>query len=386
LRVEHVNYLTMKLPDIPLYDLKSYVAEYEEEFLEVAADVIRSGNYVNGVRTETLKHELSSFLGGIGVHFVGSGTDALIIGMRSLGLKENSKVISVANAGGYAAIAGMQLGCKMIFCDIDPNTHLICIDSLRVLVDETIDAVVITHLYGNMVDTNEVHNICEKFGIKVIEDYAQSFGGIPSETVYSKRTKVYAFSFYPTKNLAALGDAGAIASHDVQIMDRAKKYSQYGWSQKYEIELPKGVNSRIDEIQAGFISINLSRVKINNQLRRNIITNYNEIFIGSNIKVVTRNSVRDTAHLCVIKIPNEVNRSALIRQAADFGISLSIHYPHLDHQQSGLAGYFEPTSLPVSEQENKNILTIPCFPFMTTNQISRVADFLLNSRLMMDKI
>jgi aminotransferase EvaB len=367
----------MNNPEIPVYDSKSQLSVYEDEYLDLAADVIKSGIYINGERTALLKAELSEFLGGMSVHLVASGTDALIIGMRSLGLDENSIVVTVANAGGYVSIAGMQIGCKMIFCDIDSTTHLISLESLREIVNENTQALVITHLYGNMVDMNEVYKICSEFEIKIIEDYAQAFGGNSLVPFEKTSTSLFTFSFYPTKNLAGIGDAGAIASHDTAIMEKVKKISQYGWTKKYEIDLPKGINSRMDEIQAGIISINLKRLAYFNQLRREIISGYKYLLSESEIKFVTKNSINDVAHLCIIKIPKEIDRNQLIYNANESGISFAIHYPRLDIDQPGLTGYFKPHSIPVSQRENKLILTIPLFPFMNKSQTSRVCDFLL---------
>ena len=368
----------MELSKIPLYDAKLQLSLLGEDYLELATDVIKSGVYINGERTELLKGELSEFLGGMSVHLVASGTDALIIGMRALGLDEDSTVLTVANAGGYASIAGMQIGCKMVFCDIDPITHLISLESLRKHISEKTHALVITHLYGNMVNMNEVYEVCSEFKIKIIEDYAQAFGGNSLVSYEKTKTDLFTFSFYPTKNLAAMGDAGAIASHNGEIIERVRRYSQYGWNNKYEIDSPKGINSRIDEIQAGIISINLKRLVHSNQLRREIISLYKNLMLESNIKFVTRDSINDVAHLCVIKLPEEIDRNQLIYNAHALGISLSIHYPRLDSEQPGLTGYFERPLIPVSESENKLILTLPSFPYMQEEQISKVCDFLLS--------
>ena len=230
------------------------------------------GPSFRGHFTTTFEASLSSRFDGRRATCVANGTDALYLALAALAVGSGDRVATVANAGGYSTNAILRCGARPAFVDVDPRTAQMAPDSLREVLgsDGSIRAVVVTHLYGLVGEIAAIRQICDEFDVRLVEDCAQSFGatvdGAPAGTVGDLAT----FSFYPTKNLGAYGDAGAVVSSTSDLDDRVRSLAQYGWGSRYEITLPGGINSRIDEIQAAILLRGLELVDEQNQRRRQI--------------------------------------------------------------------------------------------------------------------
>ena len=234
-------------------------------------------------------------------------------------------------------------------------------------------AVIVTHLYGNVADVAAIATICRARGVAVIEDCAQAIGGERDGRRAGTFGDVAAFSFYPTKNLGAAGDGGAIATNDGAIAERVRSLRQYGWNARYLVAEPGGRNSRLDEIQAAVLRIGLRRVDELNERRRSIVVRYADALRGSGVRLVTGAEVPTVAHLAVVRVADRTRVRASFEAA---GISTDIHYPVPDHGQPGFPPPARATALPETERAVSEILTVPCYPSMSDDAVDRVGEVL----------
>ena len=360
---------------IPLNDLsRNY--PFSNEVKEAVTKVIESGNWIMGPEHNFFEIEFAAFLGSEKVFGVASGTDALEIALRAVGCVPGSKIITVGNAGGYTAIAAGLIGCEILYSDIDQERLVLDPDSLASLLSTEIKAVVITHLYGNVAPTQEIVDLCKPFNIKVIEDCAQAIGAKSQGKMVGTIGDVGTFSFYPTKNLGAIGDAGAIATNNKNLAIRIGQLRQYGWSEKYVIDIAGGKNSRLDEIQAAILRISLRQVNVLNAKRREIVKKYADALFGSNVSLVTSHSEESSAHLAVLLLPKNADREEFQKKMFELGIQTAVHYPILDFDQKGVPNTVLISDLLVSRDLVKRIVSIPLFPELTDEEVKTICSAL----------
>ena len=228
--------------------INSLARGYRPVHAQAVSRVLKSGRYVLGSEVEGFEAEFADYCRAMHCVGLASGTDALEMALRAVGVMSNSEVVTAANAGGYASAATLAIGAMPRFADVDKATHVVTLDSIMSAVTPVTRAVVVTHLYGRLVD--DIEAIVEwtaQQGVPVVEDCAQSAGAIRGGRRAGTYGQVGAFSFYPTKNLGAVGDAGAIVTSDARIAEETRCRRQYGWSQRYHADLPGGRNSRLDE-------------------------------------------------------------------------------------------------------------------------------------------
>jgi dTDP-4-amino-4,6-dideoxygalactose transaminase len=251
---------------------------------------------------------------------------------------------------------------------MDPNC-------LMEMLSEEIAAVVVTHLYGNVAPISRIVSLCQEFGIKVIEDCAQAVGAKESGLSVGTIGDVGAFSFYPTKNLGALGDGGAVVTNNLNLAEEILSLRQYGWGNtKYSIEISGGSNSRLDEIQAAVLRLELGKLEDRNQRRRNIVSRFGFALSSSNISLATSHSEDSVCHLAVVLLSDSFQREIFIKFMGDNGIQTAIHYPILDIDQPGLKGFDKNAHLPVSVRSNLRIVTIPLFPELDDHEIDHICN------------
>jgi len=356
---------------IPINDLSRSIADHQG-VMEAIDRVIRSGKWIHGPEHNAFEGELAEFIGAKYAYGVGNGTDALEIALRAVGCVAGSTIITVANAGGYTSIAAKSIGCKVIYCDVDPLHLVINPDSLKPLLSKTINAVVVTHLFGNVAPISRITEMCREYGIKVIEDCAQSIGGSENGNSLGSIGDIGTFSFYPTKNLGAIGDGGALTTNSDEYAKRIQSLRQYGWNGKYRITITGGMNSRLDEIQAAILRINLRNLPKNNQRRKDVIRLYSSGLIDSCIRLVTSGHDGSAPHLAIILLPEESDREKFRSKLMQANISTDIHYPILDNHQDGFDNLKNNSSLKVSEELSARILSIPLFPDLSESEISEI--------------
>lgn len=354
---------------IALNDLRRHNARFEARMVEAATAVLSSGWYVLGEQVRSFESEFAEYCGVPHCIGMGNGTDALELGLRALGVRAGEKVVTVANAGMYSTSAIRSIGAEPVFVDINPSDLQVDLHSLAPLIRKKPAAVIITHLYGRLADVQQVSAACKDFDVPLLEDCAQAHGARRDGLIAGSVGALGCFSFYPTKNLGALGDGGAVVTRDPILAATLRSLHQYGWASKYQAEREGGRNSRLDEIQAGFLRIKLPLLDGLNALRRGVSRRYVDEISHPLITLPAMASDDDVAHLFVIRCASRDSLRAHLRQA---GISSDIHYPVPDHRQTCFGGRYAHVRLPETERACTEILTLPCFPEMTDAEVGRV--------------
>jgi dTDP-4-amino-4,6-dideoxygalactose transaminase len=283
-------------------------------------------------------------------------------------------VITVANAGGYTTSACRIVAGIPVYVDVRDDSLTLDVEAtIQAVTTETV-VVVATHLFGNVVDVVALRSRLESINrgdVVIIEDASQAHGASLRGASVGSLGDIGVFSFYPTKNLGALGDAGAIVTSDPELFGRLTALHQYGWVGRYQSELPFGRNSRMDEIQAAVLTVKLPHLGSWNAERRSIVETYIASVSGSSEIVFATDAVAGgVAHLAVARSPQ---REGLRSHLADLGIGTDVHYPTLDFNQPSQRGLpARRLDLRVSEVAVDEIVSLPCFPGMTDPEVQRV--------------
>jgi aminotransferase EvaB len=351
---------------IPLNDLRRGV--FADDELAAAVDrVMRSGRYLLGEETSALESELGAYLGARHAIGVASGTDALELAFMALGGGRGQEIVTAANAGGYSTAAARRCGMEPRFADVDDRDLLVTPTTVEKALTPRTTMVVVTHLYGKMAPVSAIRDLCQAKGILVIEDCAQAAGARACGRYAGSIGDVAAFSFYPTKNLGAIGDGGAVVTSDDEIALRARRLRQYGWGVKYRVEEEGGRNSRLDEVQAAVLRVRLPRLDAWNRRRREIARRYAEALSSTAARMAQDGEEDYVAHLAVVRTPQ---RTAFARALDMRGIGTDIHYPVPDHRQK--IGGAPSVDLPVTETAAREVLSLPCFPELEDDEIDAV--------------
>jgi aminotransferase EvaB len=353
-------------------DLVRGFNSHREELLAALVRVAQSGWYVHGPEHEAFEKEFADFVG-VG-HCVGvaSGTDALELAMRAVGEGRAGSVLTAANAGGYTSTAARRAGRKVSYADVDP-THL-CLTARSVEpVLEGVAICVVTHLYGRLAPIEQIVELCHDRGVAVIEDCAQAVGAERGGGQAGSFGDAATFSFYPTKNLGALGDGGAVVTSDDELAASLVRLRQYGWTSKYSIGVDGGRNSRLDEIQAAVLRSRLPYVREWGERRRDIIKAYAAAAAATILTVLPAEGEDHVGHLAVGLTPR---RDEVVAALAASGVRTDVHYPIPDHKQKAFAQEFAQVSLPVTEEAAAQLISLPCFPELTDAEVEQVCDAL----------
>lgn len=357
---------------VPFNDLSRALTSQRDALLAKAATVVDSGWLIHGPHHRAFEEEFAAYLGVERALGVASGTDALELAIRAAHSRSPGNVVlCAANAGGYASAAARAAGCLPRYVDVLPDTH--CLDPRAVAraLDDDVIAVVVTHLYGRAAQVADIMAECRAAGIAVIEDCAQSVGARDAHGATGSTGDLGVFSFYPTKNLGALGDGGAVVGRDGELMATVALLRQYGWEGKYRMAVTGGRNSRLDELQAAFLSFRLPLVDAGNHRRREIIARYGGA-AGPRIRVLPAPDESHAGHLAVVVVDDARD---LATHLGDRGIGTDVHYPIPDDMQPGHPG--DPQGdLPVTHGLVGRILSLPCFVELTDSEIDQVCDAL----------
>ena len=358
---------------IPVNDLARLAAEFSSSLTECASQVLDSGHYVLGPWVAQFERDFAGYCAVDHCIGVANGTDALELALRALDVGAGCNVAVAANAAMYGTTAVQAVGAQPVFVDVDAVTAIMTADDLRTAVEQ-LDAppaaVIVTHLYGRMAQMPALLAYARSRGIAMVEDCAQAHG---ATDLAGRKAGSYGdlatFSFYPTKNLGAVGDGGAVTAADATLAARVRQLRQYGWSSKYTNVLPGGRNSRLDELQAAFLCKMLPVLDARNARRRDIANRYSREIVHPGVQVPPPAGTDYVAHLYVVRSPD---RAALSAHLLACGVGCDIHYPIPDHRQPVHAGRFASVSLPVTEALCQQVLTLPCFPEMHDAEVDRV--------------
>lgn len=344
-------------------------AELEAALLRVA----RSGRYILGAEVAAFETEFARYIGAAHCVAVGNGTDALLLALRALHLPAGSEVITVANAAGYGAVAIREAGLVPRFADVDERTRNMSPSSLAAAVTARTSAVLAVHLYGRPAPLGEIDAVAQRYKLEVVEDCAQSHGARYGDRITGSIGRVGCFSFYPSKNLGALGDAGAVVTGDAELAKRLRRLRVYGWERKYHSVDAGGINSRMDELQAAVLRARLPQLDRWNELRRERASWYRELLGDVPRLVLPEDEPGHVYHLFVVQVTGG-RRDALGTALAERGVGSDVHYPlptHLEPAWEDLG--YEQGELPVSERLAETVLSLPCFPELTRAEVEYVA-------------
>jgi dTDP-4-amino-4,6-dideoxygalactose transaminase len=356
---------------IPQVDPRANYLAHKEEIDEAIARVLTSGRYILGQEVTTFEQEFAGYIGvkfGIGV---GSGTDALQLALRACGVGAGDEVITVSHTAVATAAAIELSGAKPVFIDIESDTFLMDPSGIEKAVTPRTKVILPVHLYGNVAEMERILGIANRYGLHVIEDCAQSHGARYKERRSGAWGTLATFSFYPTKNLGALGDGGMVVTNDSELATRVRSLREYGWQQRYVSETA-GLNSRLDELQAAVLRVKLKYLDGSNEERRRRALLYTRRLQGAEICCpVVRKHVDSVYHLYVIRTKERDSLRDFLRGQ---GIQTLIHYPVPVHLQNAykLLGC-GPGDLPVTEECSRQILSLPLYPEIPESEIEEVS-------------
>jgi dTDP-4-amino-4,6-dideoxygalactose transaminase len=353
-------------------DPKANFLAHEAEIRAAIEAVLSSGRFVLGSEVEEFEREFAAYLGGGHCLGVANGTEALELCLRALGVVAGDRVATVANTVSATASAIEQIGAKPVFVDIDPDTMLmdpLSLERLLKTCPENIKALVPVHLYGQPADMPALMEIARNHGLHVLEDCAQCHGAEISGRKAGTWGDAAAFSFYPTKNLGALGDGGAVFTRDGELAARLRLLRQYGWRERYVSAVP-GRNSRLDELQAAILRVKLRHLDKENARRALLAARYIKA-LGPDKRLrlpLVRQGASHVWHQFVLRTPH---RDALRAHLEKAGIAAALLYPVPLHRQPAYA--CPGLSLPQAEQSCAELLCLPCHPELSEADIDRVA-------------
>jgi len=344
---------------------------HAEEIRSAMDRVLASGRYVLGPEVTAFEAEWAEYLGGGQAIGVANGTEALELALRALGVSPGDKVVTVANTVSATAAAIQQIGAQPVYVEIDDATMTMSPMALAAKLaqwPDQIKVVVPVHLYGRPAAMPEIVNLAEKYRVKVVEDCAQAHGAVCAGRKAGAWGDAAAFSFYPTKNLGALGDGGAVFTHDFDLAGRVVALRQYGWHQRYVSATP-GRNSRLDEIQAAILRVKLKYLDSENELRAQHARRYLDLLGNSALRLPLPDDTgtKSAWHQFTVRTSQ---RAGLQTKLAEVGIHCGVLYPVPLHHQPAFASA---DALPLSERACNEVLCLPVHPGLCTADIDRVA-------------
>jgi len=361
---------------IPFLDLKRENERYAFEIKDALARVVDSGWFILGKEKEKFENEFATYCGVNHCIGVGNGLDALrliLMAYIELGkMQEGDEIILPANTFIATALAVSQCGLRPVLADCNIDTYNIDPVSVQDKITNRTKAIIAVHLYGQTAPMNELDLIAKDHNLILIEDAAQAHGSVYNGKKAGNLADAAAFSFYPVKNLGALGDAGAVTTNDKELAEIVKSLSNYGSESKY-INKYKGLNSRLDEIQAAILSVKLRYLDTENLKRREIATFYSQNIKNKDITLpVVENTERHVFHQYVIRCKE---RDALQEYLLQENIQTQIHYPVAIHKQEA---YKEMSGLsfPVAKIVQNQVLSLPIYPSLTKNELNRIVKIL----------
>lgn len=355
--------------EIPQTDPRANYLAHKDEIDRAIARVLDRGRYILGPEVEAFEREFAAYLGVEHVIGVGSGTDALRLALESAGVRTGAVVATVSHTA-VATVAAIELaGGIPLLIDIDPATFTIDCGLLEhALRTGHVNAIVPVHLYGQPANMHAMVELARRYSITIVEDCAQSHGA----SIGNRKTGTFgaaaAFSFYPTKNLGALGDGGAIATNDRAIAERARLLREYGWKERYVSVIP-GMNTRLDELQAAILRVKLRHLDSGNARRREIAAAYTAGLSDSGVTLPAR--VEGTTHVYHQYVIRSKDRDALREKLAARGVGTLVHYPVPVHLQPAYARV-ERGPLPETESAANEVLSLPMYPELADDQVRGV--------------
>lgn len=355
---------------IKFLDLKKINNRYREEIDSRIKDILDKGWYLQGEENENFTKNFANFCGTKFALGVANGLDALNLIIKAYGFGNGDEIIVPANTYIATILAISENGCIPILVEPDIKTYNINPDSIEEKITSKTKAIMVVHLYGQAVQMEKIWKIAKKYNLKIIEDSAQAHGAIYQENRTGNLGDASGFSFYPGKNLGCMGDGGAVTTNDEELFNKIKAIANYGSDRKYH-HIYKGVNSRLDEIQAAVLDIKLKHLDSDNNKRREISKYYRENI--KNSKIILPDTYDEKSHVWHIFAVRTHNRDEFQKYLTEKGIQTIIHYPTPPHKQ-GAYKEWNNLSFPITEEIHNTILSLPISPVMTDSEIEKVVE------------
>jgi len=360
--------------------LSQYLA-HRAEIDAAVQHVMAAGRYILGHEVEEFEKEYADYIGTRFAIGVASGTDALVLALRACKVWPGAEVITSPHTA-VATVAAIELaGAVPVLVDIEPDTFLIDPSKIEKAISSRTRAIIPIHLFGQPADLSAILAIAQHHAIRVIEDCAQAHGAL----YWGKRVGSWGiagcFSFYPTKNLGAIGDGGMVVTDDENLASEVRQLREYGWRQRFISEVP-GLNSRLDEIQAAILRIKLRHLDRDNERRRQIADQYTHALSSQLAVPVVKAGRTSVFHQYVARSSARGDLQSNLRRE---GVGTAVHYPTPIHLQPAYRGRIGDTgSFPVAERAAEEILSLPIYPELDTSQIERVINAILNHTVATD--
>jgi dTDP-4-amino-4,6-dideoxygalactose transaminase len=362
---------------IPFLDLQRITESYQPELQQSAQRVIEKGWFVLGEEVEKFETEFAHYCGSTAAIGVANGLEALRLifeGYKLLGrMNVGDEVLVPANTYIAGILAIQHAGLVPVLCEPEIDTYNLDVRSLERKITSRTKAILAVHLYGRLANIEEIASFCEQHRLIFVEDAAQAHGAFVNDSSLKAGSYGHAagFSFYPGKNLGALGDAGAVTTSDRDLAAIIRKLRNYGSEQKYSCEL-NGFNSRLDEIQAAFLRVKLRRLDADNQRRQVIANRYLNEISNPNLLLPQTASTDNVWHLFVVRVNN---RTHFIDYLSLNGIGTLIHYPIAPHHQKAMPE-FSHLDLPITERIHREVVSIPLHQLLSNEEVSYIIETL----------
>ncbi|HQP91821.1 MAG TPA: DegT/DnrJ/EryC1/StrS family aminotransferase, partial [Candidatus Omnitrophota bacterium] len=361
----------------PFLDLKSQYKEIKKEFSLKLAVLMERGNFILGDDVAEFEKNFAQYCGAKYAIGVNSGTDALFLALLSLGIGQGDEVIVPVYTYIATAFAVSYTGAKPVFADIDEKTFNMDPGKIERLITKRTKAIMPVHLYGQTADMTGILKVAKKHGLKVIEDAAQAHGSEFEDKKAGSLGDIGCFSFYPTKNLGAMGDAGLLTTDNARIFERLKKLRDYGRTSRYEHD-SLGYNSRLDSIQALFLNLKLNKLDAWNEKRIRAAGLYDNFLSGSAALLPERaDNCKHIYHIYAVRVKN---RDKVLNELRAMGINAAVHYPvplHLQKVYQSLC--YKKGDFPIAEKISQTVLCLPVYPHIKEKEIRYVSEKLKGS-------
>jgi len=356
--------------EVPFFDMGAHYQEISAELNRALLDTAKSAHYILGPKLVEFENQFANYCGAKFAVGVGNGLDAIRLALKAVNVGAGDEVIVPGHTFIATALAVLEAGATPVFVDVKDETFNLDPQKIEGAITSKTRAVIAVHLYGRPAPMSEIMEVASRHSLIVIEDAAQAHGASLEGVRVGAFGKLAAFSFYPTKNLGAMGDAGAVVTSDPHLRRRLLLLRNYGQSERY-VHIEQGTNTRLDEIQAAVLSIKLKYLEAGNKKRRALAHAYGD---GLRDLKGLRLPTDCPGHVYHLYVVRSEKRDALSDHLKSDGIGSLIHYPMALHQHRAMGGVGRvPTEgLPVSEDICRQALSLPLFPEMTMAQVNRV--------------
>lgn len=355
---------------IKFLDLHGVNERFRHEIDARIKRVLDSGWYLQGVENEKFSNDFAAYCGAKHAIGVANGLDALNLIIRGYGWGHGDEIIVPANTFIATILAISENGCTPVMVEPDIKTYNIDPNKIEAAITPKTKGIVVVHLYGQAVQMEKIQELAKKHGLKIIEDAAQAHGALYKGRRVGNLGDAAGFSFYPGKNLGALGDGGAIVTNDGELYERCKAIANYGSDRKYH-HVYKGVNSRLDEIQAAVLDVKLAYLDRDNSRRREIALRYRTEI--TNPHIILPETYDEQAHVWHLFVVRCATRDGLVKHLEAAGIQTNIHYPTPPHLQGAYAEWAS-RRYPITEQIHREVASLPMSPVMTDEEVKSVIE------------